>query len=186
MTRVHAPRQVFVSTDNGGQYSASPVYWRQEMFGAYDRSALYGAPAADFAFDAWTVHAFDAVQRGVTNVRLHFGQADQTGDSRFSLDSVRVDRGNTYKLGLTEGVEPPPDVIDATCQPTAPAGPLDFEVLRGTQFSCLGDVQHWRNTDATATEVRHCRRHRRSNCTRPSLVGRFRPCLAWVSGDGRV
>ena len=61
------------------------------MFGSYDRGALFTTPASDFAFDQWTIHAFSEVQIGVTNVQLHFGHADQAGDSAVSFNSIRID-----------------------------------------------------------------------------------------------
>ena len=138
--------EVFVSSDGGRSYGDTPVYWRQEMFGTYERGALFTDPAPDFLFDEWTTHAFSTVASQVTNVMLHFGHADQNGDSAVSFDSIRVDRVNSYALGVVEPPEPPVSnsPVDDTCAPVTSHGPLDFESLGGNLFSCVEDVQRWK------------------------------------------
>ena len=114
------------------------------MFGSYERGAQFTAPASDFAFGEWTIHAFSQIQIGVTNVQLHFGHADQSGDSAVSFDSIRVDLANSYALGAAEGQEPAvaSSPVDETCAPIAD-GPFDFESLGGFVFNCLGASQAW-------------------------------------------
>ena len=106
------------------------------MFGSYDRGALFTTPASDFAFDQWTIHAFSEVQIGVTNVQLHFGHADQAGDSAVSFNSIRIDLSNSYAVGAVEGQEPIVSVspVDETCAPIE-EGPFDFESLGGFEFN---------------------------------------------------
>ena len=55
--------EVFVSS-NGADFTA--VYAREEMFGAFERSATFETPADDSVDGKWTTHAFSAVAPGVT------------------------------------------------------------------------------------------------------------------------
>jgi hypothetical protein len=67
------------------------MYSRYEMFGAYERGAAHTTVAADFVLGTPTIHKFDAVASGVTKVRLHFANADITGDSCMTLNGIAVD-----------------------------------------------------------------------------------------------
>lgn len=141
--------EIFVSTDNGATYAKQ--LWREEMFGSFERGAQYPSPASDFTFDQWTNHAFSQVQVGVTNLRLHFGHADQSGDSAVSFDSIRVDAAGAYPPGPVQTTEPPSTAVDATCAPVRD-GPLDFYDLSGTLFACDSAMQTY-TVDADVTTL---------------------------------
>jgi hypothetical protein len=81
---------ISLAVSNNGGVSYHLVHQASFMYGAYERSATYMTVAPGFGFDQWTSHTFEA-QVNVTHVKLHFGRADQAGDSAFSLHSIRVD-----------------------------------------------------------------------------------------------
>jgi hypothetical protein len=68
-----------IYTSTGGAYKS--VFKREAMFGSFERGATFTEPAQEYTNNQWTNHAFRATEVGVTNVRLVFGQADQSGDS---------------------------------------------------------------------------------------------------------